>query len=182
MGTARSLLISMIVVLAFVAVWVAFVPRPNGNPPQSVDAMASAKQVRQQQGWDLRMPASLPKGWRATSVRFGPGPDSLQTFHAGYLSRDENSYVGLEETTHATAHWLEVKAGSATHPGTVTVEGEAWQKRTATDEHGVTTHSLVLRGGKGLTVVVAGNGTYADLARFAGRLQPLSASSRASAG
>jgi hypothetical protein len=175
MGSARSLVLSMVVVLAVVVVWVALVPRSQGRPPRSVDALATAHQVHEQQGWDLLVPAQLPEGWRATSVRFAPGPDSLPTFHAGYLSGDEESYVGLEETTDASAHWVEVKAGAHRAGGRVTVEGRAWHKRRATDEHGVTTRSLVLPGGRGLTVVVTGNGRYADLARFARSLQPVTA-------
>lgn len=176
MGSARSLVLSMVVVLAGVVVWVALVPRSQGRPPRSVDALASAQQVHEQQGWDLLVPGELPGGWRATSVRFGPGPDHLPTFHAGYLSGDEESYVGLEETRDASPHWVEVKAGSHRVSGPVMVDGRAWHKRRATDEHGVTTRSLVLPGDGGLTVVVTGNGRYADLARFAGRLQPVSAS------
>ena len=43
--------------------------------------------------FDVIAPKSLPKGWIATSARFGP-----EAWHLGVLTADDK-YIGLEQTT-----------------------------------------------------------------------------------
>src|SRR5665647_1104001 len=101
MGTVRSMVISMVVILAAVLVWVAMVPRTREISQPAVDVGSVARQVRQETSWAISQPR-LPAGWKATSVRFTAAGGGLRTWHAGYLS-PEGNYVSMDQTSLAGA-------------------------------------------------------------------------------
>ena len=79
MGTLRSMVISMVLILAAVLAWTAMVPRVRGISQPAVDVSSVARQVRQETSWGIAQP-QLPAGWKATSVRFAPAGDGLRTW------------------------------------------------------------------------------------------------------
>lgn len=172
MGTLKNMVISMLVVLAFVVVWIAMVPRPNAITQPPVDVTSVAQQVRAETHWPILQPRGLPAGWRATSVRFVRSTDGLMTWHAGYQSPDGN-YVAVEQTRGATQTWVEAQTNRGRAEGTVEAGGTTW---TRIDRKDKVQFSLVSRGrsAQDLTTIVTGTAPYAELAAFAEKLQPVS--------
>ena len=174
MGTLRSLVISMVLILAAVLVWTAMVPRVREISQPAVDVSSVARQVRQETSWGISQP-QLPAGWKATSVRFAPAGDGLRTWHVGYLS-PEGSYVSIEQTSvaGATDRWVSTQTSNGHADGSLSAAGTVWQKLSSSES---VQRSLVSRGAGpgGLITVLSGTASYAQLAQFAGTLQPVPA-------
>jgi hypothetical protein len=171
MGTLKNMVLSLLVVLAFVAIWIAMVPRPNAITQPPVDVASVAQQVRAETKWPIVQPRGLPDGWRATSVRFVRSTDGLMTWHAGYQSPDGN-YVALEQTQGATRTWIAAETNRGREEGPLEAGGLVWTKVNRQDK---VQFSLVHRGSspKELTTIVTGTAPYAELAAFAGNLKPV---------
>ena len=170
MGTLRSMMISMVLILVAVLAWVAMVPRVNEVSQPSVDVSSVARQVRQETSWAISQP-QLPAGWKATNVRFTAAGDGLRTWHAGYLS-PEGNYVSIDQTKDATERWVSAQTSNGQAEGTMSAAGTSWQKLSSRD---TVQRSLVSRGfgAADLTTILSGTAPYAQLAQFAGALQPV---------
>ena len=171
MGNLRSMIISMLVVMGFVVVWVAMVPRPNAESQPPIDVTSVAQQVRAQTHWPILQPQGLPEGWKATSARFVSATGGLMTWHAGYQS-PTGDYIALEQTQGATSEWVGAQTNRGHDEGTLQVAGVSWTK---VDRKDKVQFSLVHRGSgpKDLTTIVTGTGTYDELAAFAATLRPV---------
>ena len=174
MGNLRSMVISMVVVLAAVLAWVAMVPRVRQISQPAVDVTSVARQVRQETSWEISQPR-LPAGWKATNVRFAAAGEGLRTWHAGYLS-PEGNYVSLDQTdvTGANDDWISARTANGRAEGTLVAAGTTWQKLSSPD---TVQRSLVSRGSRAtdLTTVLSGTAPYAQLAQFAEALEPVPA-------
>lgn len=172
MGSLRSMVISMVLVMAAGVVWLAMVPRVREVSQPPVDVTSVARQVRQDTSWPISQP-QLPAGWKATNVRFAAAGGGLRTWHAGYLS-PEGHYVSIDQTRQATDVWVSAQTSNGRAEGTLSAGGETWQKLSSaqTDQR-----SLVSRGsGAELSTVLSGTAPYAQLAQFAEALEPVPAS------
>jgi hypothetical protein len=174
-GNLRSMVISMVVILAAVLVWVAMVPRVREISQPAIDVTSVAKQVRQETGWAISQPM-LPVGWKATSARFAAAGDGLRTWHAGYLSPDGN-YLSIDQTdvADATDDWLSARTSNGQPEGTVSAARRTWEKFSS----GATLQrSLVSEGSgaRGLATVLSGTAPYVELEHFAEALEPVPAS------
>ena len=188
MGNLRSMVISMVVILAAVLAWVAMVPRIREVSQPAVDVTSVARQVRQETSWEISQP-QLPGGWKATNVRFAAAGGGLRTWHAGYLSPDGN-YVSIDQTVvsgtadNGTA-WVAAQTANGQAEGTLAAAGRTWQKLSSRD---MVQRSLVLRspllrspastvaGTSGLATVLSGTAPYTQLAQFAETLRLVPAS------
>jgi len=172
LGNVRSLVISMVVILAAVLAWVAMVPRVREVSQPSVNVTSMARQVRRETGWTISQPA-LPAGWRATSVRFAAAAGGHRTWHVGYLS-PEGNYVSIDQTdaTGATDDWVSARTADGRAEGTVSVAGTTWQKFSSRD---TAQRSLVSRGSGTvlLVTVLSGTAPYPQLVGFATALKPV---------
>ena len=173
MGTLRSMVISMVVIMAAGLVWLAMVPRVREISQPAVDVTSMASQVRQQTSWAISQP-QLPAGWKATNVRFTAAGDGLRTWHAGYLS-PEGNYVSIDQTRLATDVWVSAQTSDGRAEGTLSAGGATWQKLSSGD---TVQRSLVSRGSGAveLSTVLSGTAPYAQLAQFAEALEPVPAS------
>lgn len=172
MGTLRSMVISMVLILVAVLAWVAMVPRVSEISQPAVDVSSVARQVRQETSWAISLP-SLPAGWKATNVRFTAAADGLKTWHAGYLS-PEGNYVSIDQTADATEKWVSAQTSNGQGEGTMSSAGTSWQKLSS---RVTIQRSLVSRGSAAgdLTTVLSGTAPYAQLAQFAEALRPVPA-------
>lgn len=163
-GMIGAMLVLLLVVVAFVAL--RDVNREDlSNPTESVDYARDAEFAREQAGFALVAPTSLPDGWRATSVRFVDGEDGR--WHLGLLT-DEDRYVGLEQADDSVASMLETHVDDAVRSrGPVSVGGETWL--TWTDAGGDL--ALVRRAGDTTTLVVGHEVPQDELVAFAASLQ-----------
>ena len=148
--SASGMIGAMLVLLAVVGAYVVF-RAVNRNEPESpvraVDYQQTLDYARDQADFPLLAPASLPDGWRATSVDFVPEPTR---WHLGVLT-DEDRYVGLEQSRSSVDKMVETYVDrEAVRGKPVQVEGQTW--RTWTDEGGDT--ALTREDGEVTTLVV----------------------------
>ena len=184
MGNLRSMVISMVVILAALLVWWAMVPRQLGQAQPAVDVTSVARQVRQETSWAISQP-QLPAGWKATNVRFTAAGDGLRTWHAGYLSPEgmcpedrgagARCYVSIDQTQAATGVWVSAQTSGGQAEGTMSAAGTTWQRLSSRD----TVQRSLVSGGSGptdLSTVLSGTASYTQLAQFAESLEPVPAS------
>lgn len=172
LGSLRSMVISMMVILLGVLAWVAMVPREREIVQPAVNVTAVARQVRQDTGWPISQPR-LPAGWKATNVRFESAADGVRTWHAGYLS-PEGNYLSIDQTTvpGATDRWISGRTSNGQGEGTLSAAGRTWRKVSSRE---IVQRSLVSTGSaaRDLTTVLSGTAPYPQLAQFAEALEPV---------
>jgi hypothetical protein len=142
---------AMVVLVALVLAWVVLrsltTPDP-GTPVRRVDYARDVPLARKVADFDLVAPRSLPRGWRATTVRYEPVPGAH--WHLGVLT-DTGRYVGLEQGDRPVGSMVEQYVdASASRGGPVDVAGRSWS--TYTDGGGDL--ALVRRAGRTTTLVV----------------------------
>ena len=132
MGMIGAMIVLIAVVVGFVAFRAVNRNEPE-NPVRAVDYQQTLEYARGVADFPVVAPASLPEGWRATSVEFIPSPTR---WHLGLLT-DEDRYVGLEQSraslTDLVHKYVDPKAARGKP---VQVDGQTW--RTWTDEGGDT--------------------------------------------
>jgi hypothetical protein len=171
-GSAANMLRSLLVVGVIVAALVAIVPRVNSVSQPPVDVAGAAVEIARDSGWPIEAPEGLPDGWKATSVRYVRSTDGLMTWHAGYQSPDGN-YVAIEQTKAATSGWVEAETNRARVTGQTQAGGRTWDTYVRS---GKLQNSLVDKAGAGgLTTIITGTGTFAELSAFADALRPVKA-------
>ena len=174
LGSLRSMVISMVVILAAVLAWVAMVPRVREVSQPAVDVTSVATQVRGDTGWAISQP-QLPSGWKATNARFTPVAGGVGTWHAGYLSPD-GQYVSIDQTpaTGAGQSWVSAVTSDGRAEGTLDAAGTTWRKLSSRD---TVQRSLLSRGSgaRPLVTVLSGTAPYGQLAEFAEALKPVPA-------
>lgn len=134
-GLLASMGILVVGLLAFVALRSFVFSTPDGGAA-AVDYAPVASQARQA-GLVAPAPVPLPKGWKATSVRFTPPDASTKgasgSWHLGLLT-DEQRYVAVEETASADVDdLLPDTVDNATRSTPVRIDGRTWRSWTGTD-------------------------------------------------
>ena len=164
------MLISLAVILAFVAVWVALVPRVNRISQPPVDVAPVPSRWPGRAGGRSRR-RRLPDGWRANAVRFERSTDGLMTWHAGYQSPTGN-YIAIEQTKDATDRVGLGPDQPRPGRGDVQAAGKTWGTYVRSGKVQI---SLVHRaqGPTELTTIVTGTGTFDELTAFAESLRPV---------
>lgn len=146
-GMIGALLVLLAVIVGFVVLRELNRTEPE-VPVKTVDYQKVLDFGRDQVGFPLLAPPTLPEGWRATSVRITPVPER---WHLGVLT-DEDRYVGLEQSRSAERKMVETYVDpQAVRGGPVRIDGDTW--RTWTDEDGDTALSRVE---DGVTTVIVG--------------------------
>jgi hypothetical protein len=146
-GMLTALGVLVVVVVGYVAVKALVLPdqATTGAP---VHYAVVVPQARKAARFDLLAPPRLPEGWRATSVRFDPGPP--QHWHLGVLTGAQR-YVGLEQGNQPVASMVQTYVDpAAKHRPATVVGGTSWS--TYTDAGGDL--ALVRRDGRTTTLVV----------------------------
>lgn len=109
--------------------------------------------------FDVIAPKTLPKGWIATSARFGP-----EAWHLGVLT-PKDKYVGLEQTTTSAKGIVDDFAPKSRAAGTAQIAGELWQVRTEADGDRVYVRDL-----GPTSVLVIGSASRSELERYVASL------------
>ena len=118
------------------------------NPAPPVPYATTLKLARQQAHLHLLAPATLPPGWRATSVRYADPPN--EHWHLGVLTA-KDKYVGLEQANAPIREMVRTYVDKRPHRlPPVTVDGATW---TAWSDAGGD-YALCRRQGKTTTLVV----------------------------
>ncbi len=172
LGSSSNLVRSMLVIVGFVAVLVAIVPRTTSVQQPAVDAASVVSDAVRQSGLALEAPVSLPAGWKATSARYGKSTDDIVTWQAGWTTPD-GGFVALRQAKAVTPKWIAAATTQGVVDGSVDAAGRTWEKRYDAD-HGTT--SLVDEHQGGLSTVVSATAPLADVLVFTNALQRATAS------
>lgn len=175
-GTWTGLIISMALVLVVVLGWLALSPRPSRIERPEVDVIAKARQVTLDSDVAVAV-LDMPSDWRATSVSWGPSPEGIDTWLAGYHRRpDDRVYLQLAQARAGgeeakAGEWLVRQVHGGNSLGVQDVAGRTWQQYVAGTDP--IRRSLVLpdASGKGLVTVLTGNVSFDELGDFAGRIR-----------
>lgn len=150
------MLVLLLVIAAFVAFRAINRTQPD-NPVRPVDYQQTLRYARDQADFPLLAPASLPRGWRATSVTFVPEP---VRWHLGVLT-DQDEYVGLEQSRSSLATMVERYVdANAVEGRVVRVDGKPWRRWT--DAGGDVALTRVQAGVTTLVVSDAGEDVLVD--------------------
>lgn len=154
----RSILVigALLFGLAGLGYW--FQVKPD-DKVQAVDYVTAVKAARGDAQFDVLAPASLPKGWKATTVRYESG--ARGHWHLGVMT-DKGEYIGLEESGIGTQRAIESFAPDTKAKGNTTVAGQSWQLRQS--KRGETT--LVREDGD-ITIIVTGTASLAVIEDYA---------------
>ncbi len=170
-GSAKSMVISMVVVVAAVIGWLAMVPRVSSVSQPVVDVDGIAREVSHSQHWDIAVAQGLPQSWKPTNVRLIGEKHLPKTWQAGYTGPD-SAYVAVRQTENGGAGWVRHQVGSGHRAGSATVGGVTWTKyqQPSNDQLSlVRTQKL-----NGLSTVVTGKADWSQLEMLAKALTPYS--------
>ncbi|MFV0133889.1 DUF4245 domain-containing protein [Streptomyces sp. HMX87] len=166
--TARDMVLSMgVIVLAGLVMWL-FIPHEDGEPDlKRVDYRVELLTARRAAPYPVAAPEGLAKDWKPTSVRYR-GAES-DTWHLGFHTAD-GEYVQVQQSTQKPAEFID----DATQGARETERTEEIAGRTWTRYEGGRYDALVLKdtgGVEGATTIVAGTGSFEQLAKMAAALK-----------
>lgn len=172
-GTAKSMVISMIVVLAVCLVWLAMVPRVSSVSKPVQDVGGIAREISHAQHWDVAVAVGLPQEWQPTNVHLLKPEKKPKTWQAGY-SGPESAYAAVKQTKGGYASWVSDQVGGGDKVGTQTIDGVRWTKYEKTSNGQLSLVRSEPLGG--LSTVVTGTADWDQLVMFAEALVPYSKS------
>lgn len=167
LGTAKNMVISMVVVLLGCGVWLWFTPQ-NSEPTKRVKNVPSiAREVGKQQGWDVALPQGLDKTWVPVNVRLVRIENQPPTWHAGYKTPD-GDFVSAEQTEHGDTGWVRNQTQGGEPAGKTTVGGQTWTRYEAGDVLSLVRSKPL----GGLDTIVTGKADWDVLKTYAAALKP----------
>lgn len=158
---ARSIFVISALLFGLAALGYWFQVKPD-DKVKAVDYVTAVKAARSDASFAVLAPASLPKGWKATSVRYESG--ARGQWHLGVMT-DKGEYIGLEQSGLGTQRAIESFAPDTEAKGNATVGGEPWQLRES--KRGETT--LVREDGD-ITIIVTGTASRPVIEDYAATL------------
>lgn len=167
--TVRDLVLSLVVLGVVVAVIYVFVPHDSKATPVKtlkVDYAASLEQARRYSPYPVAAPEGLGAAWTATSDTFDASDPQKTTWHLGFVNADQE-YVGIEQSNAPAADFIDEVTLGAHRDGarTVSAGGVAWEHWTGER------YKALVRKQPGVTTVVLGTGTDAQLTQVAAALR-----------
>jgi len=165
--TVWDMVRSMAVVLALVFVIVLLAWRPSPEAVTVIDPGPAVALADASADFPVVVPVGLGEGWRPTSARWEPSPSSLgiPVLHIGYVTPTEE-YAQVSQGRVTAESYLDEQTSGGSPTGTREVAGVTWQQWEADDRR-----SLVLIDDAGLTTIVSGTGTWAEIESLASTLQ-----------
>jgi hypothetical protein len=123
-GLIGALIVLLLVIGAYLAVRSLSRDTPAASTP-TIDYVGVMEEARNAGKLVAAAPDPMPRGWRATSVRYVPG--NRPTWHLGMLT-DLKKYVGIEESRQTPAQMAHKFVGAnATKGRAATIRSRTWQ-------------------------------------------------------
>jgi len=162
---AIDMILSLAVILVIVGIVVAFQQR-GGQAVHVIDPSDTYAGARSAASYPVRVP-DLPDGWRATSATNQTGEGGRLTMRVGFLT-PSGQYAQLVESDLERAVILNRDVSAGARPiGTLLVGAVPWDKLPAKKPGD---RALALTAA-GVTYVVYGSASYAELSTLAGSLR-----------
>jgi hypothetical protein len=169
----RSLAPLVLIILAVVW-WTAFRQSADVQPVKTVDPSTSVQLAANRAGYPLLVPSDLPRGYRPTSVRTDAGnaeEGDPVTLEIGYVTpKDQFAEFVISDDPRDDA--VTALLNDADPAGSVQIAGDTWTR--ATRLHEGDEETVLSRTVDGVTVVVSGSASDAELETVAGSVQPYS--------
>ncbi|HET7173541.1 MAG TPA: DUF4245 family protein [Nocardioidaceae bacterium] len=159
--TPATFVAALVVVVAVVAgLWGLgwWQRRTPTNPVPTVRYGATLAQARLVAPFAVLAPAPAPAGWRATSVDWTTHAGKV-SWHLGFLTPDDE-YVGLEQSNRTPRTFVAVSTTARRAGGSRVIDGQSWRVLLSPSQR------ALVHDGPGVTTVVTGTGTLAQLAAF----------------
>ena len=169
----RSLVPLVLIILAVVW-WTAFRQRADVQPVKTVDPSTTVQLAANRAGYPLLVPTDLPRGYRPTSVRTdagNAGEGDPVTLEIGYVT-PEDQFAEFVVSDDPRADAVTGLLADATPAGSLQIGGDTWTRATRLHERDEET--VLSRTVDGVTVVVSGSASEAELETVAGSVQPYS--------
>jgi hypothetical protein len=162
--TVRDMILSLGLIGIAAAVIYLFIPHDDSAPDiKRVDYRVELLTARRAASYPVAAPEGLPHTWKATSVSFQG--ETFDAWHLGFSTPD-GQYVQIEQSTQKPSEFIDTASqGGNETKVTQDIDGRTWTRYT-----GGRYDALVLAG-KGSTTVVAGTGSFAQLAEMAKALK-----------
>jgi hypothetical protein len=167
----RSLL-PLVVIVLLLGAWAAFRQTPDENPVKPIDPASTVQLAAARAGYQVVVPTDLPEGYRPTSARTdagNAGTGDPVTLEIGYVTPSDE-FAGFVVSDDPRADALTTVLQGARERGTVELGGQSWTR--STTRRGETALS---RESDGVTVVVTGSASEAELEAVARAVRPYSA-------
>ena len=124
--------------------------------------------AREAANFHVLAPEGLSDAWRATNVSFDQDDDDEAHWHLGFVGPDE-VYVSVDQSDGDSDDMLEEVLTATVEDGSSTASGETWQRLVEVDMPNP--DRALVRNADGVTTVVLGTGSYAQLEDFAEKLR-----------
>ncbi|MCL7428540.1 DUF4245 domain-containing protein [Streptomyces sp. YS415] len=163
--SVRNMVLSLAVTILAAGVVYLFIPHEESAPDlKRVDYRVELLTARRAASYPVVAPEGLAKEWKATSVRFRG--DESDAWHLGFHAPD-GEYVQIRQSAARKVKPFldDATQGARATKATQEVDGTTWTRWT-----GGRYDALVLQE-DGATTVVAGTGSFAQLAEMAGALK-----------
>lgn len=168
-GSAKSMIISMVLVMLAALAWVSIVPRVQKVDRPGVDVANIARETSISTKWTLVYPQPAPKGWIPANVRLINFEKQPPTWQAGYDLPD-SKYIAVQQTDKPSQTWIDHQTNYGKPQGTVEVAGVKWTKLY---REGYKQQALVRSEPlNGLATIVTGRADWSQLEQFAALLKP----------
>jgi hypothetical protein len=154
------------------AVLVVAIPAPHAAEPVAISYRADLDALARLAPYPAVAPSGLPAAWQPVGSGLAVGGANgagTVTWHLDYATPD-GTLASLEETNADAAAFVRRMTNSGTALPPSRVNGQTWNL-SATPARGQ--RSMYLTSPAGFTVVVTGNGGWAELHQLAASLRPL---------
>jgi len=160
--------------LVAAAVAVVAIPAPHAAEPVAVSYRADQAKLARLAPYPAVAPAGLPAAWTPVSSGLAVGGANgagTVTWQLGFMTPG-GSLASLEETNASAAGFVRRMTNDGTALAPTLLNGQAWSL-SATPARGQ--RSMYATSPAGVTVVVTGNATWAELRELAASLRPVAA-------
>ena len=151
--SVRDMVLSLGVVLAFVAMLLLVTFRQSEDPVKVVDSTAVRQGVATSAPYKAVLPKDV-KGWRVTSARVALPGDNPFGWSIGFYNRDASRYLREEKA-------------DGDEVGKTNVGGVEWTKLQREDQ----SRRWLANTRNGVTTLIAGTGEFAELEKLANSLE-----------
>ena len=164
------MVLSMAVVLAVVAGIVLVTMRPHPDPVRVVDTAPVVAMAGAQADFPVTAPTNLPEGWRPTSARWEPTPESGDNpvLHIGYVTPSEQ-YAQVTQSRETSSSYVAEQTGHGIVTGHKDIGGTDWESWESN------TRRSLLRNAEGVEIIVSGSAPWEELGILAASLQGVGA-------
>ncbi len=169
MGTVgdltRSIVLLLIPVLLVAVFWAS--RRDEPQRVRVVEYQQTLAAARDAAAFHVLAPEGLPDAWRATNVSFDQDDDEA-SWHLGFLGPDD-VYVSVDQSDGDADDLLEEVLSATVVDGSSSVSNGIWQRLVEVDTRNP--DRALVHTADGVTTVVLGTGSYAQLEDFAEKLR-----------